>query len=50
MLSYAREIHVLCFKGILVTYLGVGTLCCLEVVVAGCWLYCFGPRPAVRLP
>ena len=36
MLSCVREIHVLCLKSILVAYLGVGALCCLEVVVAGC--------------
>ena len=35
MPSCAHEIHVLCFKGILVAYLGVGALSCLEVVVAG---------------
>ena len=50
MLNCAREIHVLCVKGILVAYLGIGALCCLEVVVAGCWLCCFGPRPAFGLP
>ena len=41
---------MLCPKGTLVTYLGMGALCSLKVVVAGCWLYCFGPRPAVGLP
>ena len=35
MPSCAGEIHVLCLKGILVAYLGVGALCCLEIVVAG---------------
>ena len=50
MPSYAREIHLLCFRDILVAYLGVGALCCLKVVVAGCWLCHFGSRPAVGLP
>ena len=50
MPSCAREIHVLCLKGILVAYLSVGALHCLKVVVAGSWLYYFGPRPAVGLP
>ena len=50
MFSCAREIHMLYFKGILVAYLGVRALCCLEIVVAGCWLYHFGPHPAVGLP
>ena len=51
MLSCAREIHVLCFISILVAYLGlgVGVLCCLEVVIAGCWLCHFGPRLAIGL-
>ena len=34
----------------MVAYLNVGALCCLGVVVAGCWLCHFGPRPAVGLP
>ena len=38
MLNCARGIHVLCLKSILVAYLGVRALCCLKVVVAGCWL------------
>ena len=42
MLSCAREIHVLCLRGILVAYHGVRALCCLEVVVVGCWLCHFG--------
>ena len=50
MLSCAREVHVLCFKSILVAYLGVGALCCLKVVVAGCGLGHFGSRLAVGLP
>ena len=49
MLSCACEIYVLCLRGILVAYLGVGALCCLGVVVAGCWLCRFGPHPAVVL-
>ena len=43
MPSYAREIHVLCFRGILVAYLGVEAFCCLKVMVAGCWLCRFWP-------
>ena len=50
MPSCAREIHVLCLKGILVAYLGMGVFCCPEVVVASCWLCCFGPCLAVGLP
>ena len=50
MYSCAREIHKLCLEGILVACLGVGALCCLKVVVAGCWLWHFGPRSAVGLP
>ena len=50
MLSCARKIYVLCLKSLLVAYFGVGALCCLEVVVAGCWLCRFGSRPAVGLP
>ena len=50
MLSCARGIYVLCLKGIPVAYLGVGVLCCLGVVVAGCWLCRFGPCLAVGLP
>ena len=49
MPSCARGINVLYLKGILVAYLGVEALYCLEVVVAGSWLCCFGPRPAVGL-
>ena len=50
MPSYAREVYLLCLKGILVAYLGVRALCCLEVVVTGSWLCYCGPYPAVRLP
>ena len=50
MPSCAREIHVLCFKSILVAYLSMEALCCLEVVVAGSWLYHFGSCPAIELP
>ena len=41
---------MLCFRGILVAYLGKKVLCCLEIVVAGCWLCRFGSHLAVRLP
>ena len=50
MLSCACEIHLLCLRGILVAYLGMRVLCCLKVVVAGCWLCHFGPRLAIGLP
>ena len=50
MLCYACEIHVLCLGGILVACLGMGALCCFKIVVAGCWLYCFGPYLALGLP
>ena len=50
MPSRAREIHVLCLNGILVACLGLGTFPCLEVVIAGCWLCRFVPRPAIGLP
>ena len=50
MLSCARDLYMLYFRGILVAYLNVGALCCLEVVVASCWLCYFGPRSAVGLP
>ena len=50
MLSCTRDLYVLCLRGILVAYLSVRVLCCLEVVVAGCWLCHFDPCPAVRLP
>ena len=50
MLSCARDLYVLCLRGILVAYLSVGALCCLKVVVAGCWLCHSGSRPAVGLP
>ena len=50
MLSCAHKIHVLCLRSILVIYLGVRAFCCLEVVVAGCWLCRFGPRLAIGLP
>ena len=49
MLSCARDLYMLYFRGILVAYLSVGALCCLGVVVAGCWLCHFGPHPAVGL-
>ena len=49
MLSCTREIHVLCLRSIIVAYLGVGALCCLKVMVAGCWLCHFGPRLAIGL-
>ena len=49
MLSCARDLYILCLRGILVAYLSVRTLCCLGVVVAGCWLCHFGPRLTVRL-
>ena len=49
MPSCAREIHMLCLRGILVAYLGVRALCGLEIVVAGCWLYYIGPRLTVGL-
>ena len=38
MLSCARDVYVLYLKGILVAYLSVGALCCLGIMVAGCWL------------
>ena len=50
MPSCACGIHVLCLRGFLVAYIGVGVICCLGVVVAGSWLCRFGLRPAVRLP
>ena len=50
MPSCAREIHVLCLKGILVACLGMGGFCCLKVVVAGCWLCRFDPHPTIWLP
>ena len=50
MLSCARDLYMLCLRGILVAYLSVGALCCLEVMVAGCWLCHFGSCPVVGLP
>ena len=50
MLSCARDLYVLCFRSILVAYLSVRALCCLKVVVAGCWLCHFGPHSAIGLP
>ena len=50
MPSCACEIHVLCQKNFPVAYLGVRALCCLKVVVTGCWLCRFGPRLAIELP
>ena len=50
MLSCARDLYMLCLKGILVAYLSLGALCCLGVVIAGCWLCHFGPRLAIGLP
>ena len=50
MPSCARGIHLLSLRGILVAYFDVEALCCLKVVVAGYWLCCFGPPPAVGLP
>ena len=50
MLSCARDLYVLCLRSILVAYLSVGALCCLKVVVAGCWLCHSGPRLATGLP
>ena len=38
MLSCACDLYMLCLKSILVAYLSVEALCCLGVVVAGCWL------------
>ena len=48
--SCARKMHVPCLKIIPVAHFGVRALYCFEVVVAGCWLCYFGPRPAVGLP
>ena len=50
MLSCARDLYMLCFRGILVAYLGVEALCCLGVVAAGSWLCHFGSRPTIGLP
>ena len=50
MPSCARGIHMLCLRSILIAYLGVETLCCFEVVVAGFWLCHFGSCPAIGLP
>ena len=50
MLSCARDLYVLCFRSILIAYLSVGALCCLKVVVVGCWLCHFDTRLAVGLP
>ena len=50
MLSCAPDLYVLCLRSILVVYLSVGALCCLGVVVAGCWLCHFGPRLTIELP
>ena len=50
MLSCACDLYMLCLRGILVAYLGVGARCCLGVVVASSWLCHFGPHPAIGLP
>ena len=50
MPSCTHEIYMLCLKGFLVIYLGVGAFCCLKVVVASSWLCHFGPRLAIGLP
>ena len=49
MLSCARDLYMLCLKGILVAYISVGALGCLKIVVASCWLCHFGPRLAIGL-
>ena len=49
-LCYRRKGTTLCLRDILIAYLSVGALCCLKVVVAGCWLCHFGPCLAIGLP